>query len=73
MDQALDLTTCTETSFGTVSYERSLEVVEIRGYVEAAERFIYVYGNPDLPRVQQAHTAVPLGRVLEIEYVPSGA
>lgn len=72
MNDAFD-TTITQTSYGTVSYERGLEVAEIGGMIEVSAPFVFVYVDPDLPLQQQPRTAVPISRVLEIEYTPRDA
>lgn len=56
------------TTYGTVHYERGFEIVEVEGWVEEGPVFLYICGDPRRPARQQRHTAVPLGRVVEVEY-----
>lgn len=57
------------TTYGTVHYERGFEIVEIEGWVEEVGVFLYVAGDPRRPARRQPHTAVPIRRVVEVEYL----
>lgn len=57
------------TSYGTVTYERGFEIVEIEGWVEEGPVFIYVFGDRERPGRRQRHTAVPIARIVEIDYL----
>lgn len=58
-----------QTNYGTVHYERGFEIVEIEGWVEEGSVFLYVCGDPRRPARRQRHTAVPIARVVEIEFL----
>jgi hypothetical protein len=69
MTQALQDDLVVQTTYGTVHYERGFEIVEIEGWVEEGAAFLYVCGNPQRPARGQRHTAIPVGRIVEIEYL----
>lgn len=57
------------TSYGTIYYERGFEIIEVEGWVEEGPTFLYVCGDPRRPARRQRHTAVPIARVVEIDYL----
>lgn len=63
------LTVPLTTRYGTVHYERALEVVELEGWVEEEGMWILICGDRDRPARQQRHTAIPVQRILEIDYI----
>lgn len=63
------MTTLLSTRYGTVFYERGFEIVEIEGWVEEEGPWVLVCGDRERPARQQGHTAVPVARVVDIEFL----
>lgn len=55
---------------GIATYERGIEVVTVEGYIETDASWVLVYGDPGIPARQQRHTAIPMSRVVEIDFIP---
>lgn len=58
--------------FGTVTYERGFEIVEINGWIrEEGTDWVVVYGDPDAPAEAQRRTALLKRRVVEVDLLPT--
>lgn len=57
------------TRYGTVHYERGFEQVEVEGWVDEDGPWLLVFGDRERPGRHQRHTAIPMRRILEIDYL----
>lgn len=57
------------TRYGVVHYERGFEQVEVEGWVTEEGLWLLICGDQGRPARQQRHTAIPIARVLEIDYL----
>lgn len=58
--------------YGTVTYERGFELVEINGWVrEEGTAWVVVYGDPDSAPEAQRRTAVLKSRVVDVDLLPT--
>jgi hypothetical protein len=62
-------TTITGTRYGTVHYERGFEIAEVEGWVEQEGQWLLIFGDHERPARRQRHTAVPVKRVVEVDYL----
>lgn len=69
MDKTLQTTIAT-TQYGTVTYERGIEVVDVVGYVEITDQWVMVYGDPDQSVDGQRRTVLRAQRVIEMDLRP---
>lgn len=65
----LELHTELTTRYGVIQVERGFDIVEVEGWVEEEGAWLLVFGDRTKRARQQRHTAVPIRRVLEIDYL----
>lgn len=58
--------------YGTVQYERGIEIVEVEGFLDERDGWLLVYGKPDRPADAQRHTSIPIQRVVEVDSMLTG-
>lgn len=57
--------------YGTVQYERGMEIVEVEGFLDERDGWVLIYGERDVPATRQRNTAIPLQRVIEVDSMPT--
>lgn len=57
---------------GEVIQEEGLEITSLTGYISVLDTgWVMIFGDPELPALEQPHSLIPQHRIVRIEFAPA--